>query len=125
MAKLPVKALPPNDSGRLLVRLNAKYRPDIPRYGIARLTNVENRKFERVLVLGHDEDTAIFMPYDIREALGVRKGAELEFSIEEVFWFSKVCWLLKSRDPAVQVPAWLALTSVLLGTLGVAIAFLG
>ena len=125
MTKLRVKVLPTNDSGRLLVRLSVKYRLDIPRYGIARLTNVENRKFERVLVLGHDDDTAIFMPYDIREALGVEKGAELEFLIEEVFWFSKILWLLKSRDPAVHVPAWLALASVLLGALGVAIAFLG
>lgn len=125
MAKLPVKALPPNDSGRLQVRLHVKYRPDIPRYGIARLTNMENRKFERVLVLGHDHDSAIFMPYDIREALGVNKGAELEFSVEQVCWFSRIIWLLKSRDPAVHVPAWLALTSVLLGVLGVVIAFLG
>lgn len=125
MTTLPVKGLPTNDSGRLLVRLSVKYRRDIPRYGIARLTNVKNRKFERVLVLGHDDDTAIFMPYDIRETLGVEKGAELKFSIEEVYWFSKVCWLLKSRDPAVHVPAWLALASVLLGALGVAIAFIG
>ncbi|MCV3273491.1 hypothetical protein [Roseobacter sinensis] len=124
MTKLPVKVLPTNDSGRLLVRLSVKYRSDIPRYGIARLTNLENRKFERVLVLGHDDDTAIFMPYDIRKALGVEKGAELQFLIEEVYWFSKIFWLLNSRDPAVHVPAWLALASVLLGALGVAIAFI-
>lgn len=124
MTKLPVRALPTNDAGRLLVRLNVKYRSDVPRFGIARLTNVENRKFEHVLVLGHDEDNAIFMPYDIREALGVDKGAELEFSIEGVGWVSKICWLLGSRDPAVHVPAWLALASVLLGALSVAIAVL-
>ncbi len=120
--KLPVKPLPSNDSGRLLVRLNVKYRPDIPRYGIAKLTNVTNGKIERALILGHDDDAAIFMPYDIREALGVDKGAVLDFSIKEVSWFSKVFWLLKSRDPAVHIPAYLALASVFLGVLGVAIA---
>ena len=77
MAQLPVKALPSNDSGRLLVRVNKAYRAGIPRYGIAKLTNTENSKSFRVLVLGHDDASAIFMPYDIREALGVDKGRNL------------------------------------------------
>ena len=122
MTKLPVKALPPNDTGRLLVRLNIKYRADIPRYGIAQLMNSENDKSVKVLVLGHDDDTAIFMPYDIRKALGADKGADLEFAVQKTGWCGKVCWLLGTPDPAVHVPAWLALISVCLGALGVVIA---
>lgn len=122
MTKLPVKALPPNDTGRLLVRLNRKYRAGIPRYGIAHLRNSENEKSVKVLVLGHDDDTAIFMPYDIRETLGADKGTDLEFTVQKTGWFGKVCWLLGTHDPAVHVPAWLALMSVCLGVLGVVIA---
>jgi hypothetical protein len=122
MTKLPVKALPPNDAGRLLVRLNSQYRSGIPRYGVALLTNTSNTKSVRSLVLGHDDDTAIFMPYDIREALGADKGAEFEFTIQKVGWFGTVRWLLETQDPAVHVPAWLALISVCLGVFGVAIA---
>lgn len=122
MTKLPVRALPSNDTGRLLVRLNRKYRSGIPRYGIAQLMNAENGKSVRALVLGHDDDTAIFIPYDIREALGADKGANLEFSIQKTGWFGKICWLLGTPDPSVHVPAWLALISVCFGVLGAVIA---
>lgn len=122
MAQLPVKALPSNDSGRLLVRVNKAYRAGIPRYGIAKLTNTENSKSFRVLVLGHDDASAIFMPYDIREALGVDKGRNLNFTIKKVGCLGKIWWLLSTPDPAVHVPARLALISVLLGAIGIAIA---
>lgn len=122
MTKLPVRALPSNDNGRLLVRLNSKYRSGIPRYGIAQLMNAENDKSVKALVLGHDDDTAIFMPYDIREALGADKGANLEFTVQKTGWFGKVRWLLGTPDPSVHVPAWLALISVCCGVLGVEIA---
>ncbi len=122
MTKLPVKALPSNDSGRLLVRLNGRYRVGIPRYGVARLINSKNAKSVKVLVLGHDDETAIFMPFDIRKALGADMGADLEFTVQKTGWLGKVCWLLGTPDPAVHVPAWLALISVCLGVLGVAIA---
>jgi hypothetical protein len=84
--------------------------------------NTKNAKSVKDLVLGHDDDTAIFMPYDIREALGADKGADLEFTIQKAGWFGKVRWLLETHDPAVHVPAWLALMSVCLGVFGVAIA---
>jgi hypothetical protein len=122
MTKLAVRALPTNDTGRQLVRLNINHRVGIPRYGIAQLMNSKNAKSVKVLVLGHDDEDAIFMPYDIREALGVRKGGNLEFSIQKVGSFGKICWLLRTPDPAVHVPAWLALISVCLGVLGVVIA---
>lgn len=122
MAQLTVKALPPNDSGRLLVRVNKAYRAGIPRYGIANLTNTENNKSVRVLVLGHDDDSAIFMPYDIREALGVDKGGKLNFAIKKACLLGKCWWLLRTPDPAVHVPAWLALISVLLGVIGIAVS---
>lgn len=105
MAQLTVKALPTNDSGRLLVRVNKAYRAGIPRYGIAKLTNAENSKTVRVLVLGHDDESAIFMPYDIREARGLDKGGAINFTIRKVGWLGKIWWLLRTPDPAVHAPA--------------------
>lgn len=110
MTELPVKALPVNDSGRLLVRLNKAYRDGIPRYGIANLTNAENAKSVKFLVLGHDDSSAIFMPYDIREALSIEKDGNLSFSINKVGWPGKIGWLLKTPYPAVHVPALLIVT---------------
>lgn len=123
MQDFPVKALPSSDNGRLLVRLNIKYRDRILRYGIGRLTNSRNAKPVKTLLLGHDDDTAIFMPYDIREALGVSKGGSLSFTLQKVSWLGKVWWLLRTPDPAVQIPALLAVISVILGILGVVISF--
>lgn len=81
--KLPLKPLPSSDQGRLFVRLNHKYRGDVDRYGITRLVNVGNEHAILVLMLGHDCDEAIFMPYDIRTKLEARNGGELEFRIEK------------------------------------------
>lgn len=122
MTQLQIKSLPSNDTGRLLVRLNKKYRGGIPRYGIAKLSNTKNANSVKVLVLGHDDDTAIFMPYDIRVALGADKGDTLEFTIAKTGLLGKVHWLLGTPDPAVHVPAWLTLLSVILGVSGVVIA---
>jgi hypothetical protein len=61
MTKLTVRALPTNDTGRQLVRLNINHRVGIPRYGLAQLMNFKNAKSVKVLVLGHDDDDAIFM----------------------------------------------------------------
>jgi hypothetical protein len=122
MINLPVKALPSNDSGRLLVRLNANHRPGIPRYGIAKLTNLKTSRSIKVLCLGHDDASAIFMPYDIREALGVNKSDDLDFTITKVGRVGAVLWLLNTPDPAVNIPAWMALASVVLGCFGILFA---
>lgn len=92
MNSLPIQGLPRADNGRLLVRLNDKYRVGIPRYGIAKLTNSDNGKSEIVLVLGHDNENAIFMPYDIRESLEVEKRSKLNFTIHKVTPWGKLRW---------------------------------
>ena len=79
MHRLKVERLPSNDSGRLLVRLNENYRNGIKRYGVAKLQNRQNGKSVRVLMLGHERDDAIFMPYDIRKNLGLKKVVSLNF----------------------------------------------
>jgi hypothetical protein len=121
MPKLPVKSLPSGDSGRLLVRLNHAHRSGVARYGIARITNNANAKSLNVLLLGHDQADAIFMPYDIREALNVDKGGSLDFSIKKVWWLGRLLWYVNSIDPAVHVPAWIAVTGLVLALIGLGI----
>ena len=122
MPKLPIKRLPSNDSGRLLVRVHEDHRSAVPRYGVAKITNLENTKSERVLKLGHNAPDAIYMPYDIRNALGADKGGELDFSITPEGRYGKLCWYLGTPDPAAHIPAWIALIALILSILGL---FLG
>lgn len=124
MPSLPVKGLPSADSGRLIVRLNHKHRSGVERYGIARITNETSWKSVNVLLLGHDDAGAIFMPYDIRTALKVDKSEELNFSITKLGRFGKLCWYLNSIDPAVHVPAWIAVFGLILAFIGLFIGLL-
>jgi len=112
MPILLVKKLPNGDNGRLLVRLNCKHRDGVKRYGIAKIINNANKKSQIVLILGHDNKTSIFMPYDIRTALGVSKpGEKLEFSIKKSWWGGRLYWYVSSPDPAVSRGGPIILTS--------------
>jgi hypothetical protein len=117
MAKLNVEGPQASETGRWMVRLNIKHRAGVERYGVARLTNNANGKSLNVLLLGHNRDDAIFMPYDIRERLGIAKGGELDFSVRKVGLWGLLSWYVRSPDPAVFIPAWIAVVG-----LGLAIA---
>ena len=124
MTELPIKGLQSRDAGRLLVRLNFVYRDGIDRYGIAKLTNNTNGKSLLALVLGHDDKTAIYMPYDIRWTLGVEIGKNLDFSIQKASLLNKLRWYITAPDPAVHVPAWIALIGIAVGIAGVLVGLL-
>ncbi|NNM76493.1 hypothetical protein HJG53_06200 [Sphingomonas sp. ID1715] len=124
MPKLHVEGPQANEAGRWLVRLNIKHRAGVERYGVARLTNQANGKALDVLLLGHDRDDAIFMPYDIRERLRVAKGGELEFSLRKVGLWGLLRWYVRSPDPAVSIPAWIAVIGLALAVLGLVLTAL-
>ena len=107
MPKLEVEALPSGDSGRHLVRLNHTHRSGIARYGIARIANNANGRSLNVLLLGHDRSDAIFMPFDLREGLGGKMG-----------------WYVGSIDPAIHIPAWIAVIGLILAIFGLGIGIL-
>lgn len=118
MPTLPVHGLPPSDAGRHLVRLHHSNRSRVSRFGIARLVNEENGKGLYVLLLGHASSEHIFMPFDIRLALGIEKGAQLKFSIRHAGLWGKLRWYLGSPDPAVHLPARLTMIGIVLTVLG-------
>jgi hypothetical protein len=92
MAKLTVAGLPSNDAGRQIIRLHHSHRGGAPRYGIVKLTNNGNGREVRAVVLGHEDDKNIYMPFDIRTALGVDKNGTLDFEVVEVGWTGKLRW---------------------------------
>lgn len=124
MPKLRVEGPQASEVGRLLVRLNIRHRAGVERYGVARLTNNANSSGLDVLLLGHDRDDAIFMPYDIRERLGVAKGGELDFSLRKVGLWGLLRWYVRSPDPAVSIPAWIAVIGLTLAIVGIVLAAL-
>ena len=124
MPKLHVEGPQASEAGRWLVRLNTKHRAGVERYGVARLTNNINGKALDVLLLGHDRDDAIFMPYDIRERLGVAKISELDFSLRKVGLWGLLRWYVSSPDPAVSIPAWIAVIGLALAIVGFVLAAL-
>lgn len=124
MPKLSVEGPQASEAGRWLVRLNIRHRAGVERYGVARLTNNANGRGLDVLLLGHDRDGAIFMPYDIRERLGVAKGGELDFSLRKVGLWGLLRWYVRSPDPAVSIPAWIAVIGLALAIVGIVLAAL-
>lgn len=124
MPKLQVEGPQANEAGRWLVRLNVKHRVGVERYGVAQLTNNANGTALDVLLLGHDRDDAIFMPYDIRERLGVAKSGALDFSLRKVGIWGLLRWYVRSPDPAVSIPAWIAVIGLALAIVGLVLATL-
>lgn len=119
MPELEVKGLDRTEWGSSIIRLHRSHRSGIGRYGVARIVNAADpsRSCDAVL-LGHDDETAIYMAFDARQSLGVNKGQRLSFELEELGWFGKLIWYLKTPDPRIYIPAWLAAWSVVLGLLG-------
>lgn len=122
MPKLRVEGPQASEVGRWLMRLNIRHRAGGERYGVARLTNNANGSGLDVLLLGDDRDDAIFMPYDIRERLGAAKGGELDFSLRKVGLWGLLRWYVRSPDPAVSIPAWIAVIGLTLAIVGIVLA---
>ena len=125
MPTLSVKGLDSSEWGHSIIRLHYKHRRGIGRYGVARIINASDRtRHCDVVLLGHDDETAIFMAYDNREALGVAKGEDLSFEVEELGLLRKLWWYLRTPDPRIYIPAWLAAWSVCLGVIGIVLAII-
>lgn len=106
----------------MIVRLHHKHRAGVERYGLAHILNTENDKEVTALLLGHADPESIFMPYDIRVGLGVDKGELLDFSITRVGLAGALRWYMNAKDPAISIPAWIAVIGLLLGVLSLIIS---
>ncbi|WP_296427235.1 hypothetical protein [Yoonia sp.] len=119
MPQLNVKGLDRSEWGNSIVRLHQSHRSGIGRYGVARIINSADRSRScDAVLLGHDDENTIYMAFDTRQALGIDKGQRLSFELTELGWLGKLRWYLKTPDPRIYIPAWLAVWSVVLGLLG-------
>lgn len=120
MPQLEFKGLDRNEWGSSIVRMHHSHRSGIARYGVARIINTSDRSrsYDAVL-LGHDDDSAIYMAFDTRQALGVEKNQPLNFELKALSWFGKLLWYVRTPDPRIYIPAWLAIWSVGLGVIGI------
>ena len=118
MAQLIVASAPRQDVGRQIVRINKGHRgKEIARYAVVRVRCHETKRSMLALLLGHDCTGKIFMPFDVREELSVAKGKIYNFDVEPVGRWRTLCWWLSTKDPAVWLPAWLAIGSLMLGVI--------
>ncbi|MRX33202.1 hypothetical protein [Aminobacter sp. MDW-2] len=114
-----VKKAQADDAGRGRVRIHYKRRGGAPRYSVMRLTSA-NRVQTLVSALGHDEgEEEIWMDFDLRNRFGVKADDKIEITVSSAGPLDKLWWYLSAADPAVRIPAWLALWSVFLGAAGV------
>jgi hypothetical protein len=125
MPQLEVKGLDRSEWGSSIVRMHHSHRSGIGRYGVARIANTSDpsKSYDAVL-LGHDDVSAIYMAFDTRQALGVEKNESLSFELKALCWFSKLLWYLRTPDPRIYIPAWLAIWSVGLGVIGIVLGFI-
>lgn len=121
---LEVKGLGKHEWGISRARLNIKNRNGVNRYEVAKLTNLNNNKSTLVLLLGHDDETGIYLDFDTREELGLEKGEKVQISATKVRLFSKLLWYLKTKDPMIHIPACLAVLSVALSIIGLLVGFI-
>ncbi|KZK76640.1 hypothetical protein PsW64_04799 [Pseudovibrio sp. W64] len=124
MPKLKVVKALRNDVGRLIVRVNIDHRDHAKRYDVIEIECQDTSKRILALALGQDCKTSISMPYDVRNEMGVAKNEVYDFTIKKIGIIGALCWWLKSRDPAVRLPAWIAVGSLALGILSLGLAIL-
>jgi hypothetical protein len=109
------------DIGRRRVRVHYKKRWGSSRHCIVVLTAASGKSV-LASMLGHELDqNLILLDYDVRAELGVSKGQKIELVIERAGLTGTLRWYLGNADPAVHIPAWIAVWSLILGISGIAI----
>lgn len=114
------------DFGREVARMHWSKRRFASRYDIVRITHDKRQVLVPILGLDGQENTKVAkLGYDLRTRLGIHlSGDNVELTVEQVGWWGQLYWYLSTKDPAVKVPAWLAVWSVLLGFFGLVLALL-
>ncbi|VVT12029.1 hypothetical protein [Hoeflea sp. EC-HK425] len=114
---------PIDDIGRGRVRIHLSRRNGAKRFTVFRISNGETSFLASVL--GHEEEAdKILLDIDQRADLGVDDSSSIDLTLTRVGFCGRVRWYLSVPEPAVHVPAWLAVWSVALGSLGLILGFI-
>jgi len=121
LVKLTIEKLPGEDAWKDIVRIPKAFRIDcndrhVHRGKICRLTVGNKSKW--VILHGLDSDQPVIqMDLNVRIALGVKKGHEYEFKVEQIGRLLALWFPWKASDPAYRLPAQLSIVAFILGVL--------
>ncbi|MBY5976838.1 hypothetical protein KUV39_09290 [Phaeobacter italicus] len=124
LVKLTVKPATERHLGRQRILIHKNHRGTANRFDVIRVHH--GQKSTDVVVIGQrdEEKNVVRLDLDDRKALGIEEtGKTYELSIEQLGWIGRYWWYIRARDPAIYLPARIALLSLGLGALGVALGF--
>ena len=124
---LRVKKASSEDVYRDIVRIPELYRKDskgktIPEGSVCEISAKTNSIFAIIRGKGDIEEGSIWLDERERNLLGLFVGEEVEFKLESVGFIGQICWGWRASDVAYRIVTRLAVTSVILGIIGL---FLG
>ncbi|MBR7654833.1 hypothetical protein KCX83_21315 [Brucella oryzae] len=120
---LKVKEAQSDDVERGFIRLHKDERDGADRFDVVRLKTGNEELM--AIVLPHNEKGTIWINTDGRNDLGVKVSDIREFTISKLNWWGRIKWYCTAKDPAIHVPAWLAVISLGLGALGAILGIIG
>lgn len=121
---LKVERVLNGEAGRDLVRINFDDRQGNSRRRDIVELRVDGRR-AIVALLGRDDRGGINIDFDVRKELEVEVGRFYEFDIRRLSWWGKLRWYMGATDPAVRIPAKIAVVSFVLGGIGLIVGFIG
>jgi hypothetical protein len=129
--KLVVKQADQQDVYRDIVRIQERYRTTsrgvpVKEGDVCKIVAEETGRSAIVILRGrHGADEAsVWMDERVRQELGLSAGDELSLRLEPRIWLGTWRWAIGSSDVAYRITAQLALLSVTLGLLGLALGIL-
>ena len=91
---------------------------------VCRISVGERSAYALARGLADSTERSIQLDERIRNQLGIKIGNEYDFLLQEVGLCGRLCWACRASDPAYRLAAHLALTSVILGAIGLILGIL-
>lgn len=120
---LKVKEAQLDDVERGFIRLHQDERDGADRFDVVQVKTGEEELL--AIVLPHNDKGTIWINTDGRSDLGLKVKDTREFTIVKLNWWGRIKWYCTAKDPAIHVPAWLAIISLGLGALGAILGIIG
>jgi hypothetical protein len=127
--KLVVKKVPEADVYRDIARVPEAHRKDprgrtIPERSVCKLSTSGTSTFVLLRGNGETEEAAIWLDERTRNPLRIIANQEAVFEFHPVGLWGQTCWAWNAPDPSYFVVARLAVRSVVLGVIGLALRVL-
>ena len=125
--RLTVEDAIKGDVYRDVVRIHWRERGKRNRIGAIVSISVDGgpRHFFSLRGLPDDDAGKIRFDHVARTELQLKTGEQHDFAIQETTLWQKLMWAIHATDPVARIAAWIAVWSVILGTLGLILAAIG